>query len=173
MWNYFVLGPVWFAMLFYKLAQIFKLSVLSAIERLKFYLLLESSQLHHQKLRFEFYRKYRIQEPLIINTEIIMCMITNHTPISFVDSLDARKHIALFYDEPEYARLIEFRFLKNGLEKGEQCVYTTEEDSGYIVLKMLSYGIPLEYFERKKMRVYQLHNRFANNHELMENCKKI
>ena len=95
----------------------------------------------------------------------------NHTPIAFIDSLDARKHIALFYDESEYARLIEFRFLKNGLVKGEQCVYATEEDSGTIILKMLSYGIPLKYFERKKIRVYQIHNSFTNSHELMENCK--
>ncbi len=96
----------------------------------------------------------------------------NPVPIKFVDSLDARKHIALFYEEPEYARLIEFRFLKNGVAKGEQGVYATEEDSGFIVLKMLNYGIPLEYFERKKLRVYQIHNGFTNRNEIMENARK-
>jgi hypothetical protein len=95
----------------------------------------------------------------------------NPVPIKFVDSLDTRKHIALFYDESEYARLIEFRFLKNGLAKGEQCVYAMEEDSGSIVLKMLRYGIPLEYFERKKLRVYQIHNRCGNRDEIMTSCK--
>ncbi len=96
----------------------------------------------------------------------------NPIPIKFVDSLDTRKHIALFYYEPEYARLIEFRFLKNGLTEGEQCVYATEEDSGSIVLKMLRYGIPLEYFERKKLHVYQIHNGYGNSDELMKRCKK-
>ena len=93
-------------------------------------------------------------------------------PIRFVDSLDTQKHIALFYEEPEYARLIEFRFLKNGLAKGEKCVYATEEDSGHIVLKMLSYGIPLECFESKKLCVYQIHNSCNNRDELMKSCKK-
>ncbi len=96
----------------------------------------------------------------------------NPLPIKYVDSLDARKHIALFYDESEYARFIEFRFLKNGLANGEQCVYATEEDSGSIVLKMLRYGIPLEYFERKKLRVYQIHNGCGNHDEIMRSCKK-
>ncbi len=84
-----------------------------------------------------------------------------HIPIKFVDSLDSKKHIALFYEEPEYARMIEFRFIKNGLENGEQCVYATEEDSGSIVLEMLSYGIPLECFQNKKLRIYQIQNSFG------------
>jgi len=96
----------------------------------------------------------------------------NPIPIKFVDSLDERKHIALFYEEPEYARLIEFRFLKNGLARGEQCVYATEEDSGQIILKMLSYGMPLECFERKKLRVYQMHHGCGGRDEIMKSCKK-
>ena len=93
-------------------------------------------------------------------------------PIKFVDSIDVKKHIALFYEESEYARLIEFRFLKNGLAKGEQCIYATEEDSGSIVLKMLSYGIPLEYFERKKLRVYQIRQRSGSLDDIRKSCKK-
>ncbi len=67
--------------------------------------------------------------------------------------------------------MIEFRFLKNGLAKGEQCVYATEGDSGSIVLKMLSYGIPLEYFENKKLRVYQIHQSCGSRDEIMKSCK--
>ena len=94
-------------------------------------------------------------------------------PLEFVDSLDeSRKHIALFYDDPEYARFVEFRFLKNGLVKGEHCVYATEEDSGSIVLKMLHYGIPLEYFETKKLLVYQIHSYHDSHEELTNRCKR-
>jgi DcmR-like sensory protein len=93
-------------------------------------------------------------------------------PFKFVDSVDTRKHIALFYQESEYARLIEFRFLKNGLMRGEQCVYATGEDSGAIVLKMLSYGIPFEYLESKKLRVLQLHDGFTSREQILENSKK-
>lgn len=78
----------------------------------------------------------------------------------------------LLYEDSEYARMIEFRFLKNGLTKGEQCIYATESDSGSIVLKMLSYGIPLEYFENKKLRVYQIHQNFGSRDEIMKSCKR-
>jgi DcmR-like sensory protein len=86
--------------------------------------------------------------------------------------LESRKHIGLLYEDSEYARMIEFRFLKNGLVNGEQCVYATEDDSGSIVLKMLSYGIPLEYFENKKLRVYQIHQSGSSRDEIMKSCKR-
>lgn len=92
-------------------------------------------------------------------------------PIKFIDLLDSKKHIALLYEDSEYARMIEFRFLKNGLERGEQCLYATEGDSGSIVLKMLRYGIPLEYFESKKLRVYQIHQSYGSRDEIMKSCK--
>lgn len=97
---------------------------------------------------------------------------TNPIPFKFVDSLKERQHIALFYEDPEYARLIEFRFLKNGLDLGEQCVYATEQDSGSIVLKMISYGIPLKYFQDGRIKVYQIQRVCGGTKEIMENCKK-
>ena len=39
-------------------------------------------------------------------------------------ALEKRKqHILLLHEEPEYGRMIEYYFLKNGLEKGERSVY--------------------------------------------------
>jgi len=93
-------------------------------------------------------------------------------PFKYIDSLDPKQHIALFYEESEYARLIEFRFIKYGLENGEHCVYATEEDSGSIILKMLNYGIPLEYFQRGRLKVYQIHRTCGGREEIMKRCKK-
>lgn len=93
-------------------------------------------------------------------------------PFRFVDTLEKRQHIALFYEDLEYARLIEFRFLRHGLELGEQCVYATEQDSGSIILKMLAYGIPMRYFQDGSMKVYQIHRACGGPKEIMENCKK-
>ena len=92
-------------------------------------------------------------------------------PFKYVDSLESKQHIALFYEESEYARLIEFRFIKHGLENGEHCVYATEEDSGSIVLKMLNYGIPLRYFQSRRLRVYQIHRTCGGRGEIMKKCK--
>jgi hypothetical protein len=92
-------------------------------------------------------------------------------PLKYLDSLELRQHIVLFYEESEYARLIEFRFLRNGLDSGEQCVYATDADSGSIVLKMLTYGIPLRYFQTGRLKVYQIQRTCGNRDEIMKNCK--
>jgi len=93
-------------------------------------------------------------------------------PFRFIDSLEHKQHILLFYEEPEYARLMEFRFIKNGLQRGERCIYATEEDSAFIVLKLLSYGIPLYYFQTGKLRVIQIRNECQGREQMLKKCKK-
>lgn len=94
-------------------------------------------------------------------------------PFRYIDSLEEQKqHIALLYEDAEYARLIEFRFIKNGLLRGEQCVYATEEDSGSIVLKFINYGIPLQYFLTRKLRVIQIRETCGNRDQILTKCKK-
>lgn len=94
-------------------------------------------------------------------------------PLEYIDSLEKSQHIGLFYEEPEYARIIEFRFIRNGLAMGEQCIYATGEDSGSIVLKMLTYGIPLRYFQTGRLKVYQIHNTCGSTENIIENSKKM
>lgn len=65
-----------------------------------------------------------------------------------------------------------FRFIKNGLANGEQCVYITEEDSGSIVIKMLTYGISLQHFQRNQVRVLQIGNQHGNRQEIRSGCEK-
>ena len=93
-------------------------------------------------------------------------------PIEFIDSLDEKKHIMLYYDDPEYARLVEFRFLKNGLARGESCIYATDEDSGQIVLSLLRYGIPLESFLSKKIQVFYIPPISGTTEAILSHCKK-
>lgn len=82
---------------------------------------------------------------------------TNDIPLRFVDSLDTKKHMVLFYNNPEYAQRIEFQFLKRGLEKGEHCIYAMSEDTKFVKEKMVSYGIPVgELLEKKTLHIYQL-----------------
>lgn len=91
--------------------------------------------------------------------------------IKYIDSLEGKQHILLFYEEPEYAKLIEFGFIRNGLMKGEQCVYATDEDSGDIVVKMLRYGISLKYFLNGMLRVLQISNSDGSADEVWERAK--
>jgi hypothetical protein len=83
----------------------------------------------------------------------------SYEPLQFVDSLDTDKHIVLFYDEPEWAWTIEFRFINNGLLKGENCIYATHGDANVIEDAMIKYGIDVEGFKKENLlHVYDIPN---------------
>ena len=86
---------------------------------------------------------------------------SNDVPFRFVDSLDTRKHMVLFYDNPEYAQRIEFQFLKKGLERGQHCIYAMNEDPKFVREKMTRNGILVEDFLAKNLlHVYQINDPF-------------
>lgn len=93
-------------------------------------------------------------------------------PIEFIDSLEEKQHLMLFYDDSEYARLLEFWFLKRGLELGETCIYATDEDSGSIVLGLLRYGFSLDDFLLKRVQVFYIRPISGTTEEILLECKK-
>ena len=97
---------------------------------------------------------------------------TLSAPFRYVDSIEQKQHILLLYEDPAYARLIEFRFIKNGLADGENCIYVTHEDSGYIVLQFLNYGISMQHFQSGKLRVIQMHELCGSSAKILEKSKK-
>ncbi len=101
-----------------------------------------------------------------------MMSITTSIPIKFIDSLEEKQHIMLLYEDPQYARLIEFIFIKRGLERGEDCIYATSDDSGSTVLMLQRYGIPLDAFLSKKIRVFQIKPSSGTHDEMVINCKQ-
>ena len=64
---------------------------------------------------------------------------------SFLDTLDIGKQVVFLYEKPAYGLMVEFRFIKNGLLKGEQfiydlhCLFLRFPESSYIVMKRCSY----------------------------------
>ena len=92
-------------------------------------------------------------------------------PISFLDSLDSKMHLLLLHEDSEFAKLIEVRFIINGLKNGENCVYASAEDSGLIVIKMLDYGIPLKYFQNKQLQVVQINNREGSKEAILQSSR--
>jgi hypothetical protein len=93
-------------------------------------------------------------------------------PMKFISSLEEKKHLMLFYEDPESAKLLEFLFLKQGLDSGESCIYATGEDSGSIVLSLLRYGIPPEAFFTKKIQVLHIPPVSGTSEEIVVHCKK-
>src|SRR5574341_2477796 len=84
-------------------------------------------------------------------------------PLKFIDTMDTNQHILLFYSDPKYAKRIEFQFIKNGLARGEHCIYATGEDPSFIKEKMENHGISVESFLRKNLvHVYQTVDPFSH-----------
>jgi hypothetical protein len=72
-------------------------------------------------------------------------------PMKFVDSLDTKKHVVLVYDDQSFGKMIQFRFINNGLMKGENCIYLTHEDPKIIKKEMDETGIDVKEFVQKDL----------------------
>lgn len=85
---------------------------------------------------------------------------SSHDPLRFVETIGNGKHVVLFYEEPQYGRKVQFRFINNGLLKGEHGIITTvQDDIQHIENQMLDNGIDVEGFKRKGLlHIYQISN---------------
>ena len=93
---------------------------------------------------------------------------------SFVDTLDTGKHVVLFYERFEYGLMLQFQFIKNGLLKGEHCVYGTHGDPKYIEDQMAYSGINVEEFKTKNLlHVYSIPNAMDDPEGALKGAEKI
>ena len=93
---------------------------------------------------------------------------------SFVDSLDTGKHVVLFYERFEYGLMLQLQFIKNGLLKGEHCVYGTHGDPTYIENQMAYSGINVEEFRRKNLlHIYGIPNAMDDPEGPLKGAEKI
>jgi MEDS: MEthanogen/methylotroph, DcmR Sensory domain len=79
--------------------------------------------------------------------------------LAFLDYLDTtiHKHIVMFYEEPEYAKLVQFRFLSNGLTRGERAMYVVNDKQEMPLIQrgMIEYGIDFDkYSEKGLLQLY-------------------
>ena len=80
-------------------------------------------------------------------------------PFNFVRKVKHGKHIVLFYEEPEYARMILFEFIKSGLNKGEHCIYVSEEDNVAVKREMSDAGINVDQYTKSDLlSIHQIAN---------------
>lgn len=93
-------------------------------------------------------------------------------PIDYIDSLALKRHILLLYENVGMAKLMMFRFIKNGLLDGQYGVYVSGENPADSVIEMLKFGIPIQYFENKKLLVYHVCNRCASSEEFIGTTKR-
>jgi len=93
---------------------------------------------------------------------------------SFVDSLDIGRHVVLFYERFEYGLMLQFQFIKNGLLKGEHCIYGMHGDPKYIEDQMAYSGINVEEFRRKNLlHIYSIPNAMDDPEGPLKGAEKI
>jgi DcmR-like sensory protein len=80
-------------------------------------------------------------------------------PLKFVRNVARGKHIVLFYEEAEYARMLLFEFLNSGLIQKERCSYISEEETESVEREMYDAGIGTrEFLNNGHLSVYQISN---------------
>jgi MEDS: MEthanogen/methylotroph, DcmR Sensory domain len=89
-------------------------------------------------------------------------------PISeFLESLTQKKdqHLLLFHEQPEFGRMVEFQFLKIGLERGETSVYlVVDQDTLSVQKEMMDFGIEVDKFTSNgTLRIVQVQDPLLNS----------
>ena len=87
----------------------------------------------------------------------------SYRPVKFLDSLEGNKHIVMLYDDEKYADLIIGRYFQNGLNKGESCIFFTEDEPEPVKKRLQAEGIDVEKYEQEnRFRVFKTERPPAN-----------
>jgi MEDS: MEthanogen/methylotroph, DcmR Sensory domain len=82
--------------------------------------------------------------------------VENYHPVKFLDELEGNKHVVMLYDDENYGDMLIARYFTNGLEKGESCVFFTDEKPEKIEEMLRRQGIDVnKYKSRNSLRIYQ------------------
>jgi hypothetical protein len=99
---------------------------------------------------------------------------TDYRPVKFLDGMEKNKHTVLLYDNEKYADLIIARYLLNGLNKGESCIFFTPDDSSVVEARLAAEGIDVDFYKQKKsLRIFRTERSDSNKHDALETLKQI
>ncbi len=96
-------------------------------------------------------------------------------PLKFIDTLNSSKHIVLYYENPKVGKKIQFRFIRNGLLKGETCIYTTHDnDTNLIEFEMVNDSINVEdYNKRGILKILKIPDIMKHPEGVMKGAEEI
>lgn len=96
-------------------------------------------------------------------------------PTKFVDVLDEEKHILLLYEEPEYGNLVKFRFINNGLLRGEHGIILAHDENVKSIEDEMAYiGIDVHGFKLKNLlHIHKISNPADDPGGVLSGAKKI
>lgn len=98
----------------------------------------------------------------------------NYRPIEFLDRMEGNNHIVLLFDNQKYADLIIARYLLNGLEKGESCIFFTPDRPEMVEARLSAESIDVEYYKQKSsFRIFRIERSDANKLDTLGILKRI
>jgi hypothetical protein len=81
----------------------------------------------------------------------------SYRPIKFLDRMEGNNHILLLYDNQKFADLVIARYILNGLQKGESCIFFTPDKPEAIEERLYAEGIEVGSYKRKNsLRIYRI-----------------
>ena len=98
----------------------------------------------------------------------------NYRPIKFLDRMEGNNHIVLLYDNQKYADLVIARYLLNGLQKGESCIFFTTDKPETIEERLSAEGIDVDSYKRtNSLRIFHIERSDANKLDALGTLKHI
>ncbi|MDE1725729.1 MAG: MEDS domain-containing protein [Thaumarchaeota archaeon] len=96
-------------------------------------------------------------------------------PFQYIDSLEGRRHIILVYDDQIEGKLIQFRFIRNGLRVGESCFYLTHQEPEIIEREMSESGLidAVEWMKKGLLYIHKIPDISQDKEGMLEGCQKI
>ena len=104
-----------------------------------------------------------------MNTENV-----DYHPIKYIDHLDRHKHIVLLYDNEKYAYWIISRYLLNGLNDNESCIFFTSDDPKTVEERLSLEGIDVNLFKQKNsLSIYNIEKSYNYKLDILSTLKHI
>lgn len=98
----------------------------------------------------------------------------NYRPIKFLDRMERNNHMVLLYDNEEYADLVISRYLLNGLQKGESCIFFTADKPEIIEERLSAEGIDVDsYKQTNSLRIFRIERSDADKFDALGTLKHI
>ena len=98
----------------------------------------------------------------------------NYRPIKFLDRMERNNHIVLLHDNEEYADLVISRYLLNGLQKGESCIFFTADKPEIIEERLSAEGIDVDsYKQTNSLRIFRIERSDADKFDALGTLKHI
>jgi len=94
--------------------------------------------------------------------------------LSFLDSVDSKKHILLAYNEPDFAKKLEYRFINNGFLQDEHCIVLTHDKPKFVKAEMQAYGIDVGKYEKNGiLHVYHTPDPTEHRLSILDGFKEL